>query len=104
MEDCIFCKIAERKAPAEIVHEDEHFTVFPDINPKASLHLLIIPKKHIENLQEVPESDTELMGKLLLCAQKVANKKQLKGYKLAMHVGREGGQEVDHLHMHLLAG
>ncbi len=101
--DCIFCNIAQKAAPADIVYEDNAFVVFRDIHPKAPVHLLIVPRKHIATLQEVQESDTELMGKLLLTAQKVAREKQLKGYKLQMSVGKEGGQEVDHIHFHLLA-
>ncbi|MBI2098151.1 MAG: histidine triad nucleotide-binding protein [Candidatus Wildermuthbacteria bacterium] len=104
MEDCIFCKIAVKETQAEIVYEDEQFIVFPDSNPKAPFHVLLIPKKHIPSLREVGEDDMELMGRLLLTAQKVAQENHLKGYKLAMHVGKEGGQEVDHLHLHLLAG
>ena len=100
---CVFCKIAKKEAPAEIAYEDDQFVVFPDIRPKAPLHLLLIPKKHIPTLQEAQESDTELMGRLLLTAQKVGRLKHLKGYKLQMSVGREGGQEIDHLHLHLLA-
>ena len=100
---CVFCKIAKKEVPADIVYEDEEFAVFPDIRPKAALHLLLIPKKHIPTLQEAEERDIELMGKLLLTAQKVARLKQLKGYKLQMNVGKEGGQEVDHVHLHLLA-
>ena len=103
MQDCIFCKIANREEVAEIIYEDDDFIVFPDIRPKATLHLLVIPKKHIPTLQEAGEHDMELMGKLLLTAQKVGRLKQLKGYKLQMNVGREGGQEVDHIHLHLLA-
>lgn len=101
--DCIFCKIAKKEAPAAIVYEDEEFLVFPDIRPKAPVHLLLIPKKHIPTLQEAGEHDIELLGKLLLIAQKVGRLKQLKGYKLQMAVGKEGGQEVDHVHLHLLA-
>lgn len=100
---CVFCKIAKKEAPTDIVYEDEEFLVFPDIRPKAALHLLLIPKKHIPTLQEAEERDRELMGKLLLTAPKVARLKQLKGYKLQMNVGAEGGQEVEHLHLHLLA-
>lgn len=103
MDKCIFCKIAAHEAPAEIIYEDADFVAFPDIHPKAPTHLLIIPKKHIVSLQSVQEHDTELMGKLLLAAQKVAKERQKQGYKLQMHVGKEGGQIVDHLHLHLLA-
>jgi len=104
MGDCVFCEIAAKEAPAKIVYEDEQFIAFPDIHPKAPFHVLLIPKKHIPSLNEVGKEDTELMGRLLLTAQKVAQENHLKGYKLAMHVGKEGGQEVDHLHLHLLAG
>ena len=101
--DCIFCKIAQKQTPTKIVYEDEEFVVFHDIRPKAPLHLLLVPKKHIPSLQEAQEGDAELLGKLLLRAQKVARQEQVKGYKLAMNVGKEGGQEVDHIHLHLLA-
>lgn len=103
MDDCIFCKIAQKEAPAEIVYEDEHFVVFPDIHPKAPVHLLIVPKKHIASLVEVQAGDRELMGEMLLVAQKVARAKGVKGFQLQMHVGKEGGQIIDHIHLHLLA-
>lgn len=103
MQQCIFCKIAVKEVPGQIEYEDEEFIVFPDIRPKAPVHLLVIPKKHIPTLQDVNESDTELLGRLLLTAQKVAREKQLKGYRLAMNVGKAGGQEIDHLHLHFLA-
>lgn len=101
--DCIFCKVVQRTAPAVIEHEDDHFVVFPDIRPKAPVHLLIVPKKHIISLAEVQAADTELMGDMLLVAQKVARARGVKGYKLQMNVGREGGQEVEHIHLHFLA-
>jgi histidine triad (HIT) family protein len=103
MEECIFCNIAKKEAPAEIVSEDERFLVFPDIHPKAETHLLLIPKKHIPTLNDVHENDKERMGSFLLYAQKVAKERNLKGYKLEIHVGKEGGQVIDHLHMHILA-
>lgn len=104
MEQCIFCKIANKETATDIVYEDEQFVVFPDIRPKAPVHLLCIPKKHIPSLQEAQKEERELLGGLLLAAQKVAQEKELKGYRLAMNVGKEGGQEIDHLHLHLLAG
>lgn len=103
MEDCIFCKIVNREMPANIVSENEQFMVFPDIHPKAETHLLVIPKEHIPTFQHVDENDTEFMGRYLLYAQKVAKERNLKGYKLEMHVGKEGGQVIDHLHLHILA-
>jgi len=101
--DCLFCKIARKETPSDIVFEDENFVAFHDIQPKASLHLLIVPKKHIHSIEHVQEEDKELMGALILAAQKVARQHELKGYKLHFNVGREGGQVVDHIHLHLLA-
>ncbi|MBI1971420.1 MAG: histidine triad nucleotide-binding protein [Candidatus Wildermuthbacteria bacterium] len=100
---CLFCKIAEKTLPAKIEYEDDRFSVFHDIHPKAPLHLLIIPKKHIQSVDHVAIEDKELMGELILVAQKVARAKNLRGYKLQINVGREAGQIVDHLHLHLLA-
>jgi histidine triad (HIT) family protein len=101
--DCLFCKIVQKEIPADIEYEDEDFLVFQDIHPKAPIHVLIVPKKHIESVQTLQQEDTRIAGELLLTAQKVANQHHLVGYKLAINVGREGGQEVDHLHLHLLA-
>jgi len=101
--ECIFCKIGQKEMSSDIVYEDEEFMAFFDIHPKAPIHILIIPKKHIVSLKDVELDDEELAGKLLLVAKKVAQKKDLKGYKLQMNVGRDGGQEVDHIHLHLLA-
>ena len=103
MGDCIFCKIVRKEIPADVIMEDEKFLVFHDINPKAPLHLLIIPKKHIHSIDHVEIEDKELMGELILTSQKVARLHNLKGYKLEINVGREGGQTVDHIHLHLLA-
>src|SRR3989344_5243544 len=103
MEECIFCKIIRKELPSKIEYEDEKFVVFHDINPKAPLHLLLVPKKHIESVDHLEIHDKELMGELILSAKKVASFKRLKGYQLAVSVGREGGQMVDHLHLHLMA-
>ncbi len=102
--DCLFCEIANKEKPAEIVYEDERFLAFNDINPRAPIHILIIPKKHIPSVAHVEEEDKELMGALILVAQKIAREKGLKGYKLLFNVGREGGQIIDHIHLHLLSG
>ncbi|MDO8633497.1 MAG: HIT domain-containing protein [Candidatus Wildermuthbacteria bacterium] len=103
MEDCIFCKIAKKEAEAKIEYEDEQFMVFHDLYPKAPLHLLLIPKKHIHSVDHLEIHDKELMGELILLAKKMASLKRLKGYQLGINVGREGGQMVDHLHLHLMA-
>lgn len=101
--DCLFCSIARKETQGEIVFENEKFIAFKDINPKASVHLLIVPKQHIESLQHITERDKELMGELLLTVQSIAQDMGLKGYKVQMNVGRKGGQEIDHMHFHLLA-
>ncbi len=103
MNECVFCKIANKEIGATIEYEDEKFVVFHDIHPKSPVHLLLIPRKHIPSIDHVEQNDLQLMGEFILLAQKVARSKQLKGYKLMINVGREGGQEVDHLHLHLLA-
>lgn len=104
MEDCIFCKIANKEAPAEIVYEDKKIMAFKDVNPQAPIHLLIVPKKHIPSVDHIEIGDKTLMGELILVAQKIARGKNLKGYKLQIFVGRSAGQTIDHLHLHLLSG
>ena len=104
--DCIFCKIVKGEVPSEIIYKDEDFIAFKDIKPKAPVHILIIPKKHIASINHLEEEDKELMGNLCLLAKKIAKKVNLKdkGYKLVFNVGRGGGQVIDHLHLHLLGG
>lgn len=104
MEDCIFCKIAHKHVPAAIEYEDSSFLVFPDIHPKSPVHLLLIPKRHIPSVEQLEAQDAELAGNLILLAQKIARDRGLKGYQLRINVGREGGQIIDHLHLHLMAG
>lgn len=103
---CIFCQIANHQQQAEIIYEDAKVVVFRDIKPKAKVHLLIIPKTHIESVNDLRDDDQELMGYLLLIAQKMAyeNNVARTGYRLVINVGRGGGQIVDHLHLHLLGG
>ena len=103
MADCIFCKIINKQESSEILYENDKFIVVKDINPKAPVHLLIIPKKHIPSVKEVGQEDKELLGELILVARELAEQKGLKGYKLMINVGREGGQIIDHLHLHLLS-
>ncbi len=106
MSECIFCKIANKIAPAKIVYEDEKVIAFPDINPKAPIHILIIPKKHIPSVNHLEGKDSELIGKLFLVAQKLAKKYEIdkSGYRLIFNVGKDAGQTVDHLHLHLIGG
>jgi len=104
--DCIFCSIIEKKAPAEIIYEDESSIVIKNIRPLAPIHLLVIPRKHIPSVNDIREADKDLVGGLFLSAQKATEKINIKeiGYKLAVNVGKGGGQEIDHLHIHLLGG
>lgn len=103
MEDCIFCKIANKEINSEIVYEDDGFVVFKDIKPKAPFHALIVPKKHIKWLNDLDENDLELAGKMLLLAVKIAKENKVENaYQVKVHVGEKGGQEIFHLHMHIL--
>lgn len=98
---CAFCQIINKQAPASIVYENDDVLAFKDINPKAPIHLLIAPKKHIESIASEGSEDT--VKDLIKAAKEIAQRKEIVGYKLVFHVGRAGGQLVDHLHMHLLA-
>ncbi len=104
--NCIFCKIIKKEAPATIVYEDENSVVFENIKPSTPVHLLVVPKKHIESVNHIKPEDRELIGDLFLSAQEAAKKVGIKdaGYKLAVHVGEGGGQEIFHLHIHILGG
>ena len=106
MEDCIFCKIIKGEIPSEKVYEDDDILAFKDIQPATPIHVLVIPKKHIANLMEVSNEDSELMGKIVVVMQKIA--KQLgvdeKGFRIISNCGPDSGQEVMHLHFLLLAG
>ncbi|HQB85056.1 MAG: HIT-like protein [Parcubacteria group bacterium ADurb.Bin247] len=101
---CIFCEIVNKKAPASIIYEDDLSLVFKNIRPSAPIHLLIIPKKHIGSIDHINPEDELLVGHLLYVAKKVASQENLLGYKLVVNVGKEGGQEIFHLHIHLLSG
>lgn len=106
MGDCIFCKIIEGKVPSEKVYEDDEILAFKDIHPAAPIHVLIIPKKHIATLMDIKDEDSSLMGKIIQTAKLIA--KQLgieeKGFRLIANCGPDSGQEVMHIHFHLLAG
>ena len=106
MEGCLFCKIIAKEIPTEIVYEDDDFLAFKDIKPMAPVHLLVIPKKHIPSINHLESEDKELIGKLFLTAKEIAKEQGLfdKGYRLIFNVGRDAGQAVDHLHLHLLGG
>lgn len=104
--DCIFCKIVSKEIPADILIDDIEFLVFKDINPKAPVHLLIIPKKHLGSVDVLTPQDSEIIGKLILKAKSVAELSGVSksGYRLIFNVGKDAGMEVSHLHLHLLAG
>lgn len=102
MNDCLFCKIAGKTIPAKIVFEDKDAMAFHDLHPKARVHLLIIPKRHIDSVVTMEESDRHTMGHLLYAAKQIGLNLKLEGYQLKFHVGKKGGQEVFHVHLHLL--
>ena len=106
MEDCIFCKIIRKEIPTEFLYEDDFVAAFPDLHPIAPVHVLVIPKKHIGSVTEINEKDELLMGKLITAAKKIADDLRIseKGYKLLIRVGEHGGQEVGHVHLHLIGG
>ena len=104
--DCIFCQIVSGKIPSDIVYQDEEVIAFRDINPKAPVHILVIPKRHIPSLDQLKEGDSALVAHMVEVANKLAEGEGVaqKGYRLAINCGQEGGQLVPHLHMHLLGG
>jgi histidine triad (HIT) family protein len=104
--DCLFCRIVTRESPADIEYEDDTVLAFKDIYPKAPLHILIIPKRHLASISEMTESDVEAVGRCLLAARKIAEAKGFgeRGYRVNVNTGPEGGQVVYHVHFHLTAG
>jgi diadenosine tetraphosphate (Ap4A) HIT family hydrolase len=104
--NCLFCNIIEKKIPAKIVHEDEHSIAFEDINPKAPVHTLIVPKKHISDIHSITVMDREIIGHLFFVAKDIATKRGLDkgGYRMVINNGHDAGQSVFHIHLHLLAG
>lgn len=105
MSETLFSKIIRREIPADIVYEDDLALAFKDISPQAPVHILIIPKKPLPQLAAAESEDHALMGHLLLTAKRVAKLAGLKnGYRLVINNGSDGGQTVDHLHLHILGG
>ena len=104
--ETIFSKIIRREIPADIRYQDDDVTVFADISPKAKDHLLIVPNKVIPTVNDIEEADAALIGKLVLTAKKMAKELGIaeNGYRLIINCNKDGGQEVPHLHMHLLGG
>lgn len=105
MSDCLFCRIAKGEIPSNKVYEDEEILAFKDIHPKAPVHLLIIPKKHIATLCDAQADDTPLLGRMLALAPRLAaDQGATDGFRTIINTGRVGGQEVYHLHLHVLGG
>ncbi len=103
--DCLFCKIVAGSIPAKRVYEDDLCLCFADINPQAPTHLLIIPKEHIASQAHAEETHATLLGHMMAKAAEVARSKELHGgYRVVINTGEDGGQTVDHLHLHLLGG
>jgi histidine triad (HIT) family protein len=105
-ENCIFCRIAAGEVDATIVHEGEHTIAFRDLDPKAPVHVLVIPRRHIASVNDIGEAERDVMGELFLSARAVAEKEGVAagGYRVVMNTGSDAGQSVDHAHLHVLGG
>lgn len=106
MEDCLFCKIIKGEIPSNKVYEDDEILAFNDINPAAPIHILVIPKKHITSLAHMEKGDEVIVGKIYEVINKIAEEQGFKnsGYRVIVNCGKDAGQEVMHLHFHILAG
>ncbi|MBN1367854.1 MAG: histidine triad nucleotide-binding protein [Dehalococcoidales bacterium] len=104
--DCIFCKIATGEIPSKFLYEDENVVAFADLHPQAPVHVLIIPRKHIQSLNHLSDAEMPLLNHMVKAAQQVAKDKGIydRGYKLVINTGKEGGQVIQHFHLHLLGG
>lgn len=104
--DCIFCKIIKKEIPAKIVFEDNNVLAFEDINPQAPVHIVIVPKTHIEKLSHIKAENVVNIGRLMLAANKIAKEENIQesGYRVVVNCGHDAGQAVLHLHLHLLGG
>jgi len=103
---CVFCKIVKGEIPAKVVYEDEKVMAFHDINPQAPTHVLVIPKEHIPTVNELEENHKELVGHIFTVIKKIAKEMGIaeSGYRVLVNCNRDGGQEIYHLHFHLLGG
>jgi len=105
MDDCLFCKIIKGEIPSNKVYEDDEILAFKDINPIAPVHILVIPKKHIACAKDIQKEDEALIGKMFTVINQIANELKLdNGFRIINNCGSDGGQEVMHLHFHLLGG
>ncbi len=106
MPACVFCEIVAGRGPATVEYEDDEILAFHDIYPKAPVHVLVVPKRHVASVMALEPEDASLVGRLVLAAKRIGEARGFaeRGYRLAVHCGPEGGQVVDHLHLHFLAG
>jgi len=106
MSDCLFCKIIAGEIPSKIVYQDDRILAFEDINPQAPTHILLIPRTHYASLNEVPEKESDLIGHLLLSARRIAAERGMgeRGFRIVLNTGPDAGQDVFHIHFHLLGG
>jgi len=104
MSDCIFCKIIAKELPTEVIYEDNLIVAFHDIRPKAKIHALVVAKEHIKNLTEINNKHEHLIFHIIQKISELAKKLNLVGFRVITNIGKEGGQEIDHLHFHLLGG
>ncbi len=106
MDDCIFCKIINRDIPSDIVYENENVLAFKDITPQMPIHILVIPKKHIESIVDLKDGDEILVGKIFTAINKIAKDTGIDktGFRVISNCGEDAGQTVKHLHFHILAG
>jgi len=102
-QDCVFCKIADKQIPTKILLENQYCLAFNDIKPRAKIHILVIPKKHIPTVNDLTPEDETIMGNMLLMAKDITKKLNLLSYKLLISVGKEAGQEIFHIHMHIMS-
>ncbi len=104
-DNCLFCKIAKGEIPSKKIYEDEEMVAFHDINPAAPIHFLVIPKKHITSLADATPEDSALLGRILVCAKTLALQNGCaNGFRTVINTGKDGGQVVPHLHVHILGG
>lgn len=108
-QDCLFCKITRGEIPSEKVYEDDDFFAFKDIHPAAPVHILLVPKQHVVSMQDVSETDAAWLGKMMVLAAQIAKDAGSRpgpegGFRLVTNSGIDGGQEIDHLHLHILGG
>lgn len=108
-QNCLFCKISRGEIPSKKVYEDDRFYAFHDINPAAPVHILLIPKRHVVSMQHIADSDADWLGQMMVLAAQLASDNGCRpghegGFRLVVNSGIEGGQEIDHLHLHILGG